>query len=208
MDLTQITDHTARALSRVVTQFRGSEFEGLVRAFAAEIQVAEDALFSLVFAIRSPDLASGTTLDKLGALVGAEPRASLSDVAYRVRVQAAILRNRSWSLPEELIAIVKLFMPNTLVFRDALVEGVGCAIIAPASFDASQYGGTTVSVAEEIMRYLPRAAATRVILSYSPNPYDGSDTLALFDTGANGFDTSPGGSTGFSGSVDQNTRNT
>ncbi len=211
MALTKITDHTARALSRVITKLRGTEFEGLIRAFTVEVQAAEDALFTLVAVIRDPSTAEGDCLDRLGAFVGAEVRGALTDAEYRLRVAAAIARNRASGTPEDLISVVIALQPalsGNLVMSDADVEGTGCATLKPGSYDlVDGYPGVSTAEAEELMRYLSRAAGVRVIYSYGPVPFDPDfaydETLAMFDTAEGTFDNA----NQFAGSVDQNTRN-
>lgn len=203
----KISDHVRRALSRVVTDLRGSEFENLVRVFAPQVQFWEDAFFPALQAIRDPNFATGWLLDLLGKLVGAEERGALSDADYRLRIRTAIKRNRSWGIPEDLISTVLTFFPfltGILAFRDAgdPEGGTGCAIFAPSSyFTADGYQPITPTQAEELLRYLPRPAGTRIQFAYAQ---DADFDVAVFDTGGGqGFD----GPAGFAASVDQYTLN-
>lgn len=211
MALELITDHAARALSRVVTQLRGTEFEALVRVFAAEIQTLEAALFSVLSTVRNPSVATAATLDALGRLVGAEERGLLVDADYRMRIGAAIVRNAASAQIEQVISLVLVFFGSIasetqLVVRDVDEEGVGCATITWATFALGSYQPITAAQAEELMRYLSRAAATRVIFSYAPTfDYGVADpgALAKFDTAYAGFDIT----NQFAGSVDHKTKN-
>lgn len=211
---TQITDHVARASSRVVTHLRGTEFELLVRAVAGEVQVLEDALASLIKPLRDRDDASGITLDKLAALVGAETRrsniantSSMPDASYRLRVQAAIERNVSWCRIENVHTAVLAFFPwlidPTYTLTGADVEGAGCFRVNPNSYSVDQYVTIAPREAEEFMRYLAIPAGVRGIFTYSAVAQDGDGTLAVFDSVFNGFESGAA----FVGSVDQNTRN-
>lgn len=203
MAMEQITDHAARALSRVITALRGTEFENLVRAFMAEVQACENAIFSMLAVIRDPAAAEGTTLDLIGKIVGAEERGALDDAEYRTRIAAAIARNRSWTEPESVIATVRAFFPySNHRLRDADVEGARSAVIIPESYEIDTYAGVTPAEAEEFMRYVARTSSTRLIFHYASTPHDGNGTLALFDSTGDGFDGSV-----FAAAVDQNTRN-
>lgn len=209
MALEEITDHVLRALTRVTVALRGTEFENLVRSSVTEVQTVEHALHGLLDVFRNPSLAVGVWLDLLGSLVGAEARGTHGDAQYRLRIAAAIARNASWCQPEDLIATVTAFFPTLtvvgggpgLVLRDADTEGRRSAVVAPASYlSASNYHVVTPAEAEELMRYVARAAATRVIFEYASTARAGAGTLSLFDSG--NFDTEK-----FSGAVDQKTRN-
>ena len=108
MSLSQITDHVQRALDRVVTQFRESGFfKGMLSVLSAEVQANEDGLWSLLQAIRSVAVATGTTLDNIGALVGTPPRGIKSDVQYRTRIEAQIIANRCSGESARIYAIAK-----------------------------------------------------------------------------------------------------
>lgn len=95
MALSQITDHAQRAVDRLVTQFRESGFmKGMLRVLSAQVQESEDGAWGMLQAIRSVATAMGTTLDKLGALVGAPVRGLKNDTQYRARVNTQIAANR------------------------------------------------------------------------------------------------------------------
>ena len=71
MALEQITDHAARAVSRLAEQFKESTLlKGLLSAVSIEIQELEDKIFEL-YKTRDIDGAADATLDNLGALLGA-----------------------------------------------------------------------------------------------------------------------------------------
>lgn len=203
MAMEEITDHAARALSRVITALRGTEFENLVRVFTTEIQTCETALHAMFNVIRNPALAETATLDLIAKLVGAEERGALTDAQYRLRVDTAIERNRSWTEPESVIATLLAFFPDhDHVLRDADQEGARSAVIKPETFEVLDgYFYISPALAEEFMRYVARTAATRLIFHYAPFPNEEGAQVALFDTPGRGFESA------FSAAVDQNTRN-
>lgn len=111
MDITQITDHVNRALDRVVLQFKNSGLlKGLIGALSTEVQVLEDGLWGLLQAVRSVSTATGTTLEKIGALVGAPVRGTRSDAQLRNRINAQILANRGSGEAANIYAVSKLIV--------------------------------------------------------------------------------------------------
>jgi hypothetical protein len=110
MALEQITDHVARGLARVITQFRSSQdVSAWVGALASEIQTLDDAIYGMGLALRDPAYAAAqgkaTTLTLLGKLVGARPQGNLTAVAFQQMISAQSLANRSQGVPDDLIAI-------------------------------------------------------------------------------------------------------
>lgn len=111
MALAQIIDHAARAVARVATQFRESGLlKGMLTAFGNEMQAVEDGLWSVVATYRSPSVAEGAVLDRIGALIGAPVRGAKTDVQYRNRIAAQILANRSNGEFSAIYAIAKVMV--------------------------------------------------------------------------------------------------
>lgn len=109
--LSHITDHAARAVARLVSQFKDStEVKGFLTALAVQVQAAEDALYQ-VLVFRDVANATGVTLDRIGALVEAPTRGNLDDASYRRRVRAQILSNRSEGDCSDLFAIINAIYP-------------------------------------------------------------------------------------------------
>jgi len=73
MAITHTTDHVAQALARLAEQYRGTNVEGLVTAFAQQAQYAEDGLYALV-TDTTIDAAVGVQLDVLGRIVASRGR--------------------------------------------------------------------------------------------------------------------------------------
>lgn len=111
MPLIKITDHAARAVARLVSQFKDSvEVAGMARVLGAQVQEVEDALYSILV-FRSVSGATGFTLDRIGALIGAPDRGSLIDSDYRKRINAQILSNKSEGTALDLYNIVVAMHP-------------------------------------------------------------------------------------------------
>lgn len=108
MALEQITDHAARAVSRLAEQFKESTLlKGLLSAVSIEIQELEDKIFEL-YKTRDIDGAADATLDNLGALVGAPRRGSKNNTQYRNRVRVQVKANRSYGNVPVVYEIAKL----------------------------------------------------------------------------------------------------
>jgi hypothetical protein len=113
MALEQITDHAARAVARLVGQFKESPLlKGLVTAFGNEVQNAEDGVWALLAAFRDIDVAESAVLDSIAALVGAPVRGARTDTEYRARVRVQILANKSSGAASTIYAIAKALIPE------------------------------------------------------------------------------------------------
>lgn len=88
MSVARITDHSAQAANRVLSQSRKPRFLALLNAMTSQVQVAEDALYPLQES-RFFGKASGADLDGIGQLVG-QSRAGQNDAVYRLFLQARI----------------------------------------------------------------------------------------------------------------------
>lgn len=104
----QIIDHAAQAVGRLTTQFKNSvQFKAIMTAWGTEIQALEDAIFAMTI-IRDIDNATGATLDKLAALVGAPIRArtaSGDDGQLREMIRLQIIVNKATGTDADLYAI-------------------------------------------------------------------------------------------------------
>jgi hypothetical protein len=97
--------HPIQGPSRLIERFQKPAYLAVLRAVCEELQEAENALWSVLLS-RYIDNAEGVSLNYLGSRVG-EPRASLNDPDYRVRIKARILINRSRGRAEDLLGIVR-----------------------------------------------------------------------------------------------------
>lgn len=93
-NVTQITDHSIRAISRLSSQFKGKEnIEKLIKIFTDELQEIEDAQFQLLL-LRSVSTSTGVQLDNIGEHVGAL-RGGQNDTEYRASISLQIGVNNS-----------------------------------------------------------------------------------------------------------------
>lgn len=145
MSITQVTNHVARALSRVITQFRESEeFKAVNAAFAAQAQEIEDAVFAMLLQFRNVNVATANALDQLGRLVQAPARGLKNDTVYRGWVIAQITVNKSWGQPEDLITIANAMLAT---YWDD-VGLIDTNDTAASSFGTK--GGANVSIVEAL----------------------------------------------------------
>lgn len=151
-----ITDHRARALARLATQYRGKpRLEGVVSAHADQTQEVEDALQALATS-RTLDGATGAGLDDVGRLLG-ERREGEGDTDYRARLRVKILTIDGSATVPQLLAIARLLVAAGVTLR--LVE------YPPASMVMRAHGaGITDAEAERLARMLRRAKAGGVRL--------------------------------------------
>ncbi len=100
-----VTAHPNKAASRLIERFRKPAYKAFLRACALEVQEAENMLWNVLLS-RYVDHAEGVSLNYIGNRVG-EPRASLNDPDYRVRIKARILINRSKGRAEDVLGIIR-----------------------------------------------------------------------------------------------------
>lgn len=113
MTIVKITDHVARGISRVLSQFKDSKSVlGIIAALASEVQQVEDGLFGML-ALRSIDSATGVHLDRIGKIVG-ELRDGRDDAAYRIGIRARVLLNKSSGTTPEILALFRMLVTNKL----------------------------------------------------------------------------------------------
>lgn len=120
--ITQITDHQARAFARLPDRFRDLEqkypafwraglctgWEGFLYSFVEPAQQLEDIMFDILAAM---DLSSaaGVQLDRIGQIVG-QPREGLGDVDYLTQIQAQIAENNSDGTGNNILNIASLIL--------------------------------------------------------------------------------------------------
>lgn len=103
-----IVDHAARAVARLVTQFKNATgLKGLLTSISGEVQALEDSLTMLRLQIRDIDAAESDALDKIGDLVGAPVRGPRDDASYRARIKATIIVNKSRTTAANIYTIAK-----------------------------------------------------------------------------------------------------
>lgn len=105
MSIAQITDHEARALATMLSQWASSpRFQGLVTAAVAQVQTMDDTAYALVTDRMLP-VAEGAQLDQLGRLVG-QSRLGLSDDDFRRLIGVRILANRAGGRADTITRVI------------------------------------------------------------------------------------------------------
>jgi hypothetical protein len=105
-------DHEAEGLDTLIYDLRTPKLQALLSTYLVEVQQAEDALWILYICSMIPD-AFGAALDQLGGLVD-QKRENRTDDVYRLWILAKALVLRSSGRPEELIAIARMVLPETV----------------------------------------------------------------------------------------------
>jgi hypothetical protein len=178
MSLEQITDHADRAVDRLPMQNKGvASIEGLVRAFANQIQDLENAYFGLLV-LRQIGIATGSQLDVIGKIVGA-PREGLGDDDYRLRIRAQILVNRRSGEIETLLQIARLLIAGTPTLEEF---EPACAILTARGLTFLPAGPTELA---NMLRNA-KAAGVRLLTEYFTT--DPGDTFTLDGTPAQSLD--------------------
>ena len=174
----QITDHEARAVARMLSQFRGKpRAEAVTGLLGARAQVWEDALWALLDECWI-DTAEGAQLDQWGLLLDLVREESWTDERYRALLQAQLLVLRSTGTGDELLEILRRLAETDLVrLREYFPAQVGLR------YDAIIYPDDP-GWALDIVAFLQRAAAAGV--SVRPVEEVHEDTL-LFSTEGRGF---------------------
>lgn len=168
----KITDHAARALSRVLTQDREKPpLEGLLSEPGVRAQTLEDAAWDLLSRLGVDD-SFGAQLDGIGRIVG-EARAGANDEDYRPRLKARIRLNLSSGTVPDIVAIFQLLAaePRTVAFVAQY----------PAAFVLRVFGSASADAAAltKILR-AAAAAGVRAIFEYLNDTPENTFTL---DTG-------------------------
>lgn len=138
----KITDHAARALARLLWQYRDkTRLAGVLNASSAQIQELENALYEL-WSLRTLDAATGAQLDVIGKMVK-QPREGVSDAVYRPRIRARIRALRSSGLVEDVVQTLDLLVPTTVTIKLRQQPPAGFSIllddVAIASGDLDLY---------------------------------------------------------------------
>ncbi len=166
-DLEQRTDVEARALARVVEQFKHSpRLLAALSAWAGRFQELEDSLWSL-FTERWIS-GSGVQLDQLGEIVG-QPREGRDDTEYRLWISARVRANRSNGHGDDTLRILELIASEA----DYFVQET-----PPAAYRVDAVGlGSDPAAIFQILR-LAKPAGVRLDLTYSEEDPEFLFTLA------------------------------
>ena len=151
----QITDHRARAVARVVEQYRDADnLKGLIGLGADRTQELE-SVFYAVLTETDLDTAEGDNLDGIGEIAG-EPRLGRSDTEYRDAIKERIGLNRSSGQPE---VIIEFIISETGATRVVWQEDY------PASVRIYVDEAITESQARRIRRLMPAGVGSLFVLT-------------------------------------------
>lgn len=112
----ETVNHTARALSRLVEQFKHQQpIIDWLEAVAGSCQPLEEAYQQLLL-LRRIDTGEGEQLNVIGRIVG-QPREGRDDAAYKPILRARVAANKSEGTIEDIVNICKLAVdsPDTHV---------------------------------------------------------------------------------------------
>jgi hypothetical protein len=108
-----VVAHPVQGPSRLIERFQKPVYLAIIKALCEELQEAENMLWGVLLS-RYVDNAEGVSLNYIGNRVG-EPRASLNDPDYRVRIKARILINKSRGRSEDILGIVRALGLHAIV---------------------------------------------------------------------------------------------
>jgi hypothetical protein len=105
--LNPITDHAARAVSRLLFQFKtAGDPQALLTILAAEAQAIEDA-FTQMISLMNPAIQTGDLLNRIAHMVGLNSKASGSDGSFRVLINTQIAINKSQGTNADVLAAAR-----------------------------------------------------------------------------------------------------
>lgn len=117
--MVQITNQFQRALSLLVSQFRGEKADGsltnlqkLIKVLVAPLQDLENVRWQLKTQ-RWLSTAIGAQLDEIGVILGLPRQLGESDEDYRERLQFQIFINNTSGTPEEVMAVLAFLTQAT-----------------------------------------------------------------------------------------------
>lgn len=164
-------DHSAVAVDRLSLQYRDKpKFEAVLKAFAEQVQEAEDALLQVLMA-RDLDTATGKQLEEVGAIVG-QLRGALGDELYRTYIRVRIKVNNSTGTAPELVDIFRLLVPSG---GQVAVTDEG-----PAELRVALWGNVVSNeLAEVYVLFLTLAKAGGVDARFNWQPQEEAETFTL-----------------------------
>lgn len=109
-------DHEGAGLSKLLEQYQRAErLRALLAPWLRQIQALEDAAWELLRK-RFDHTGEGVLLDRLGKIIGARPRAGLSDPEYLIVLQAQIVANRASGRPNDVMGVLRLTLASGFVY--------------------------------------------------------------------------------------------
>lgn len=137
--LARIHDHAEQALSDLAGQFIDStQLRGVLRAAAERIQTLEDIAQDMLLQ-RTIDNAVGAQLDVIGQLVGQLRLGGEGDALYRVKLRAAMLRNKSQGDADQVIAVALVVASSSSAsLWTSYPAGIGLSVLVASALSADE----------------------------------------------------------------------
>jgi len=166
MTVTQIDDHVAQALNRVIEQYKESpRLIFMLTTIVEQIQEIEDALIDLMDKTWI-DTAEGEQLDQLGLLLNVT-RGGFSDDVFKTRLKAAIVRYTSSGRAEQVISAIQLLsQANTIVLEELFPASIRITAIGAVS-----PAGTLEELKAAIKGAMAAAISYSALVISSANPF-------------------------------------
>ena len=174
-------DHVADAQEQVWNRFKKCpNISNLATVTGKRFQILSNDLED-IRAVRDLDVATGTNLDKLGAIVG-QDREGFSDLIYRTLIKAKTAANRSKGTTENLI--------NTaLILRNDVATDITYTELFPASVQIDFLNSLETLQHQALIAdllFLTKLGGVRLVVTFStPTPFgfDGDPDAFGFETG-------------------------
>lgn len=174
-------DHVAEAQEQVWNRFKKCpNFTALAKVTGKRFQILSDDLED-IRAVRDLDVATGTNLDKLGAIVG-QDREGFSDLIYRTLIKAKTAANRSKGTTENLI-------DTALILRNGVTIDITYTELFPASVQIDFLNSLETLQHQALIAdllFLTKLGGVRLVVTFStsiPFGFDGDPDAFGFETG-------------------------
>ncbi len=164
---TRIDDHVSQALNRLLQQYRRPLIQGLITCFVQQVQVLEDALYSLNAGRQLYNgNAVGAQLDGIGELAGVK-RNGLEDPEYLVVILGTIAENNSDTTASVMLNIVQTVFEAATVFIKDPNSNLGSSMPAQVAFGVGspQFPASLYPIIEQIIQSSVGAAIAVSYLS-------------------------------------------
>ena len=162
MSLTEKTNHVDEAIDNLIEQFKNKpKFQGFIRSFVNQVQELEQMFFQLLNDTVL-DTAVGVQLDGIGSIVG-EERQGRNDDDYRAAIRARILLNLSNGTPEDILGILSLLNPSTVIqLTEYFPAALTVYIVAPLTTAEAQ------QMLSKLLSAKPAGVLAHLIYGISP----------------------------------------
>jgi hypothetical protein len=174
-------DHVADAQEQVWNRFKKCpNFTALAKVTGKRFQILSNDLED-IRAVRDLDVATGTNLDKLGAIVG-QDREGFSDLIYRTLIKAKTAANRSKGTTENLIE-------TALILRNGVTTDITYTELFPASVQIDFLNSLETLQHQALIAdllFLTKLGGVRLVVTFStstPFGFDGDPDAFGFETG-------------------------